>query len=153
MPRAVLVERHAPDWRIGRRLVNAAAGISLARHAGAAAVARVRMILADPSSIAAGGAGHASSLSDQEGPLLRLPYLKLLNRDDTKTEVRVYPPQFESGEVIYPNEKAIRCISLAGKFVCFGPRLQLRCRNDDSGFRNVDRRRAAWMVAAQAGKS
>jgi hypothetical protein len=61
--------------------------------------------LTNPSSIAAGGAGHASSLSDQEGP--RLPYLKLLNRDDTKTEVRAYPPQFKSGEVIYPYEKAI----------------------------------------------
>jgi len=36
-----------------------------------------------------------------------LPYLKLLNRDDTKTEVRAYPPQFKSGEVIYPYEKAI----------------------------------------------
>ena len=26
---------------------------------------------------------------------------------DTKTEVIVYPPQFKSGEVIYPYEKAI----------------------------------------------
>jgi hypothetical protein len=67
----------------------------------------ISVILADPSSIAAGGAEHASSLSDQEGPLLRWPYLKLLNRDDTKTEVIVYPPQFKSGEVIYPYEKAI----------------------------------------------